>query len=148
MRKQNSTAEFEAERRKFLIDTFRRVIAGQSQVAIENAFRTTAGLPAPRFWVSEARAAAVIGKMISGEVRPGCSPEEDMFEQKSEMYREIYRRFMKIRLQQPARTICDIIFEVVNSPAPKSYISWHRVRTIIYKERRRLRNERKEPLCR
>lgn len=139
MKKINSTAEFEAFRRKFLLENFRRVLASQSQIAIANAFQTTADSPAPRFWVSEARAAAVIGKMLAGE-----DPTTEMFEAKKEMYREIFRRFAKIRGENPSMSISEIVFEVVNGAAPKSYLSWHRVRSIIYKEQKRLRKERKE----
>lgn len=137
MRKINSTAEFEAERRKFLLENFRQVIAGQSRIAAAKAFRATAEMPAPRFWVSEARAAAVIGKMMAGE---GCL--EGMNKEKREMYREIFRRFSKIRRQSPEMTIADIVFDIVNDTAPKSYISWHRVRSIIYKEKKRRREQR------
>ena len=66
MRKLNSNAEFEAHRRKFLIENFRREIARQSKIEIERTFRNVADSPAPRFWVSEPRAAAVIGKMLHG----------------------------------------------------------------------------------
>lgn len=143
MKKINATAEFEAHRRLFLLQNFRSAIAAQSLIAIKNVFQTVADAPAPRFWVSEPRAAAIVGKMLAGDdPTPGMNPE------KSDMYREIYRRFMKIRRQCPHRTIGDIIFDVVNAPAPKSYLSWYRVRSIIYKERKRLRNERKEKICR
>ena len=46
----------------------------------------------PRFWVSEQRAAGVVGKMLAGH-----DPTADMYEEKREMYREIFRRFMKLR---------------------------------------------------
>lgn len=137
MRKLNSTAEFEAQRRRFLIDNFRQVIARQSRIAVEKAFLQTAAMPAPRFWVSEARAAAVVGKMMADEAYV-----EGMVEEKREMYREIYRRFSKIRRQCPEMTISDIVFEVVNAPAPRSYISWQRVRSIINKEKRMSRIKR------
>lgn len=133
MKKLKSNAEFEAHRRKFLIENFRRVIAAQSKIAAENAFRETADSPAPRFWVSEPRAAAVIGKMLRGN-----DPTPNMYREKQEMYREIYRRFLDMRDSRPDDSIADIIFDIVNAPAPRSYISWHRVRNIIIKERRRI----------
>ena len=131
MRKPNSTAEFEAARRDFLLAQFRQVIAGQSKIAVAKAFRDTASAPAPRFWVSEARAAAVIGKMLTDE-----SYTDSMNEEKREMYREIYRRFIKIRRMCPEMTIADIVFDIVNAEAPKSYLSKDRVRSIIYKAKR------------
>lgn len=126
-------------RRNFLLSQFRRVIAGQSKITIAKAFRDTADAPAPRFWVSEARASAIMGKMLGGE---GCL--EGMNEEKKEMYRELYRRFSKIRRQSPEMSIAEIVFEVVNESAPKSYLSWHRVRSIINKEKRNRRNEKSQ----
>ncbi|MBD5358122.1 MAG: hypothetical protein HDR88_14185 [Bacteroides sp.] len=143
MKKLNATAEFEAVRRQFLLNKFRRVIATQSQIAIRNAFHATADAPAPRFWVSETRAAAIMGKMLAGN-----DPTPRMNREKKDMFQEIFRRFMKIRVSSPERSIADIVFDVVNAPAPKSYISWQRVKAIIYKELHRLRRERKEKTCR
>lgn len=131
MRKINSTAEFEAVRRRFLLENFRDVIARQSQISLKRAFRDTAERPAPRFWVSEDRAALIVSKMMADE-----SCVEGMYEEKKEMYREIYRRFCKIRRQSPARPVADIIFDIVNGEAPRSYLSWQRVKTIVYNEKR------------
>ena len=131
MKKPNSNAEFEAHRRKFLIQNFRRAIAAQSQIAVEQTFRQIADAPAPRFWVSEPRAAAVIGKMLHGE-----DPTPLMYKEKREMYREIFRRFRALRPSRPGVSIAEIIFDIVNSPAPRSYISWHRVRNIIASEKK------------
>lgn len=137
MKKINAIAEFEAHRRKFLLQNFRSAIAARSLITIRNAFQTVADAPAPRFWVSEARAATIMGKMLAGE-----DPTPDMHHEKGEMYRELFSRFLKIRLIHPERSIADIIFDVVNAPAPRSYISWQRVRAIINKEKHRLRKER------
>ncbi len=130
MKKQNCNAEFEAHRRKFLIENFRRALAEQSRISAEKTFRMVADAPAPRFWVSERRAASVIGKMLAGiDPTPGMHPE------KKEMYLEIYRRFRQLRKIYPESSIASLIFDVVNAPAPRSYITWHRVRSIIYRSR-------------
>ena len=67
MRKKNSTLEFGRERNEFLLRSFRESIAAQSKISIDNAFRQATEKPAPRFWVSEVRAANVIGKMLAGD---------------------------------------------------------------------------------
>ena len=133
MRKPNSTAEFESARREFLLTQFRQVIAGQSKISAAKAFHAAASAPAPRFWVSEPRAAAVVGKMLADE-----SCIDSMTEEKREMYREIYRRFIKIRRMCPDMTIADIVFDIVNAEAPKSYLSKDRARSIIYKAKKAL----------
>lgn len=138
MRKPNSIPEFGDQRNRFLLESFRASIAAQSRIAVNNAFKTAAGAPAPRFWVSEARAAAVVGKMLSGE-----DPTLSMYEEKREMYREIFRRFSILRGERPEASIYELVFEVVNQEAPRSYMSWHRARVLIYEQRARLRKERR-----
>lgn len=139
MKKKNSVSDFEEERRRFLLTSFRRAIALQSEIDREKAFRTAADVPAPRFWVSENRAAAVIGKFLAGE-----DPTLSMLPEKRLMYREIYSRFLRLRAERPSESIAELLFEVVNDSAPRSYMSWQTARTIVYKERRRLRRERRE----
>ncbi|MDE6095419.1 MAG: hypothetical protein K2G52_04450 [Muribaculaceae bacterium] len=132
-----STLEFERERNTFLLRAFRESIAAQSRISLNKAFKIAAEAPAPRFWVSEARAAAVIGKMLSGE-----DPTEGMHPEKREMYREMFSRFLALREENPGEPISELCFRVVNGEAPRSYMSWHRARVLIYKEKSRLRGER------
>lgn len=54
-----------------------------------------------------------------------------MTHEKREMYREIYRRFLNNRRSRPADSIADIVFDIVNAPAPRSYLSWQRTKNII-----------------
>lgn len=139
MKKKNAVSDFASERNRFLLDNFRKAIAAQSKIAVKKAFRTTADAPAPRFWVSESRAAAVIGRMLAGEdVTAGMLPE------KKEMYKELYARFLALRESRPGDSIGSLMFDAVNQPAPKTYMSWHRVQYIINLERRRRRLERRE----
>lgn len=138
MKKKNSISEFSSQRNRELVENFRRAIAAQSEIALADAFRKAVETPAPRFWVSEARAAAVIGKMVAGE-----DPLAGMYPEKRDMYLEIYARFLELRAQRPEETITALVFEVVNGEAPRAYMSWQRARIIIYNERRRIRMERR-----
>lgn len=137
MRKPKSVAEFSDQRNQFLLKNFREAIAVQSKIDLSNAFKTSTRIPAPRFWVSEQRAAGVVGKMLAGH-----DPTADMYEEKREMYREIFRRFMKLREERPEESIYQLVFEVVNNPAPRSYISEERARKLIYVERRTIKERR------
>lgn len=139
MKKKNSTAEFGKERNEFLIRAFRESIAAQSRISINNAFKQAAEVPAPRFWVSEARAAVVLGKMAAGE-----NPTESMFPEKRDMYREMFARFLELREQYPDTSVNELVFRVVNDEAPRSYLSWHRARVIIFSEMSRLKRERRK----
>lgn len=138
MKKLNSTSEFSRERNMFLLTTFREHIRQMSQITIEKAFKATSQAPAPRFWVSEERAAAVMGKMLSGaDPTPAMNPE------KREMYRELFAVFMNLKRQYPDESIASLCSMAVNSAAPASYLSWHTIRNIVSAERRRLRSERR-----
>ncbi|MDE5875600.1 MAG: hypothetical protein K2G69_07205 [Muribaculaceae bacterium] len=140
MKKKNSLSEFHQERRDFLLRNFREAIARQSEIDRNKAFHIVASAPAPRFWVSESRAAAVIGKILAGS-----DPTESMVAEKREMFMEIFRRFSRRRSLDGEATISDIIFDVVNEAAPRSYLSWQTIRSLIYEEMRirRKRLERK-----
>lgn len=137
MKKKKSTFEFERERNLFLLQAFRESIAAQSRISLNKAFKVAAASPAPRFWVSEARAAAVIGKMLAGE-----DPTAGMQPEKRDMYRELFGRFVRLRESFPDESISELCFRLVNDEAPRSYMSWHRARILIYKEKKRLRVER------
>lgn len=127
MRKKNSIPEFSTQRSKSLLQNFRASLAVQSQISLIKAFKMAAECPAPRFWVSEARATQIISSLLKGDILL-----EDMYPEKSKMYGEILRRVQEIRTRHPEMPLGDIVFEVVNSPAPSSYLSWHRAAKIIY----------------
>lgn len=126
MRKKNSIAEFSSERSELLLKNFRISLAQQSQISIAKAFHFAANSPAPRFWVSEIRALKIIRRLLKGEdALEGMNPE------KREMYLEIFRRVKDYKQKYPEMPLGDIVFEVVNSPAPKSYLSISRTARIV-----------------
>lgn len=136
MRKPNAISDFALQRGEVLLANFREAIASESKISVEKAFRRTAEAPAPRFWVSEHRAAAVIGHILAGD-----DPLTGMYEEKREMYREIYERFLELRALRPHETIYALVSEVVNSPAPRSYLSPQRAKSIIQSEKRKRKLE-------
>ena len=118
MKKKNSRCEFASERSEALLRNFRESIARQSRISIRRAFSDAVEAPAPRFWVSEARTMRVITMMLKGmDILDSMRPE------KRRMYEEIYRRVMKQKEEHPDMPLGDIVFDVVNSPAPRSYMS-------------------------
>ena len=131
MRKKNSNAEFASERSELLLRNFRESIRRQSIISAKRAFCEAADMPAPRFWVTEARATRIIRGMIRGE-----DPTDGMNIEKKAMYQEIFNRVMKMKKENPEMAIGDIVFTVVNNPAPHSYLSWQRARGIISKAKR------------
>lgn len=138
MRKKNSVSEFTSERNLHLLESFRKSIASQSKISLANAFHHASMQPAPRFWVSERRAATVVGGMLAGK-----TPTISMNKDKREMYEEIFAQFLELRELRPCDSIYSLVFDIVNRPAPRAYISDERVRSIIYQELRRRRLERR-----
>ncbi len=146
MKKSKSVSDFTSERNATLVQHFRKQLAQQSRIDLDKAFKGAAEQPAPRFWVSELRAAVVIATLLKAEKRGGEEGAErilaEMYEEKREMYREIYRRVKQLKELRPDAPVCELAEEVVNTPAPRSYISWHRAKRVIYAEKRRSRLER------
>lgn len=130
MKKKNSVSEFTSERNAILVEHFRRQLATQSKIDLQRVFKGVVDQPAPRFWVSETRAAVIISKLLKGE-----DPLADMYQQKREMYLELFSRVKELLNVLPDASITDLVFEAVNQPAPKSYMSWQRARDVINKER-------------
>ena len=128
MKKKNSKCEFASERSELLLRNFRESIARQSVISAARAFKEAVDSPAPRFWVSEVRATRIISLMLKGDdVLAG------MHTKKREMFMEIYQRVQKIRTVHPEMPLGDIVFEVVNNPAPSSYLTIASAHKIIYR---------------
>lgn len=130
MRKKNSICEFRDQRSRLLLENFRMSIARQSHISFLKAFKEAAEAPAPRFWVSEARATRIIAMMLKGS-----DPLDGMRSAKRQMYLEIFRRVKEMMAERPGQPLGDIVFEVVNSEAPESYIDWQWAQRLILKEK-------------
>lgn len=125
-----SKCEFSDQRSLLLLKNFRESIARQSVISAKRAFQEAADAPAPRFWVSEARATRIIAMLLKGE-----DPTEGMIPSKREMYMEILNRVKILKEKNPSTPLGDIVFTVVNSPAPQSYMAWQYAKKIINKAR-------------
>lgn len=131
MRKKNSIAEFASQRSECLLRNFRESLARQSRISINRAFRDAIEAPAPRFWVTEARATLIITQLLKG-----IDMTEGMQSQKRRMYLEILKRVKERRILEPDTPVGDIVFEIVNSEAPSSYLTIDRAYRIIKKARK------------
>ena len=131
MKKKNCRCEFASERSESLLKNFRASLAVQSQISAQKAFREAVDAPAPRFWVSEARAMRIVSMMMKGiDILDSMHPE------KQRMYKEIFRRVMRIKENSPEIPLGDIVFQVINDPAPCSYITWQYASKIIYRKKK------------
>lgn len=131
MRKKNSRCDFSSQRSMALLNNFRAYLAEQSFISAQKAFNYAANAPAPRFWVSEARATLIISALLKGK-----DLTEGMYPEKRKMYLEILRRVKEMQAENPSMPIGDIVFEVVNSPAPSSYLTWDRAKRYINKAKK------------
>ena len=126
MKKVNAISEFSSQRSELLLKNFRESLARQSVIDRMKAFHEASEAPAPRFWVSDTRAAIIISRMMKGDdVLSGMQPG------KRKMYLEIYKRVKELRAERPKAPLGDLVFEVVNSPAPCSYLAANTVRNIL-----------------
>ena len=94
-----------------------------------------ATLPAGRFYISEERAARLLShRRRTGSWPRGIKPHRCL------MLEEIWRRVELARRRNPEKSLSDIVFEVVNSPAPSLYITAGSMRAIMSTYRNSLKN--------
>lgn len=104
--------------------------------------RRVADSPAPRIFVSEERAAVVIGRMLKGQ------PVRLMGEVKREMYALLLSRVRRLLDGGEATTIAAAIRTALAQPAPKFYLTPGSVKVILYRLRRRAWYDRRTRLLR
>lgn len=121
--------DFTSIRDKELMLAFRRVINEVDYIEMDYVFDKVVNTPCSRFWVSEERATAVISNMLRGN--PILSTMRDT---KKEMFTEIYNRVLLLKKEQKEDLpLFDIVFSVVNSPAPKFYMMPRYAMNIVYR---------------
>ena len=120
--------EFTDDRNDELMKAFRDTIVSHSFIDIAVVSEEVVNRPCSRFWVSEERAMVVVAALMKG--KPVL---DDMRPTKREMFEEIYRRFLELRKQRPRASMFELVFAVVNSPAPKFYMTPRSAMETIYK---------------
>lgn len=108
---------FTQERNAALLRAYRKHIGSVSVIRLNEIGEKIVNSPAPRFWVSDERAAIVISNIMRG--RPVL---DSMRPTKREMFEEIYRRVLALKKMHPDWRLCELVYEVVNTPAPKFYM--------------------------
>lgn len=117
MKSFGSVLSFTSERNEALLKAYREQIAAVKFVRLNEISEKIVNSSAPRFWVSEERAAAVVSAIMRG--KPVL---ETMRPTKREMFEEIHRRVVALKELHPDWHLCQLVFKVVNSPAPKFYM--------------------------
>lgn len=105
---------------------FRRLIHEADYINLPEIFRKMARTPVPRFYVSESRAFMVINERH----RSGRWSVKGT--QRLAMYEEIYRRALALLSRGEFDNLYDCVFEAVNTPAPRLYLTPRSCRTLLY----------------
>lgn len=122
-----SRCEFASERSELLLRNFRESLTIQSRISLKRAFHDAVNAPAPRFWVSEIRALRIVKAILNGDLEI----LDSMRAEKQRMYLEIARRVKDMKASNPEMNLGDIVFTVVNSPAPSFYMTADYARKLI-----------------
>lgn len=131
--------EYQEQRDRDLLRAFREQLAQKDAKNIWDALERAVNSPASRFWVSEYRAASVIAAMMRG------ADISRMTKMKQEMFTEIYSRVKVLMQKRPKDNLLDIVCSVVNSPAPKFYLTRGSANVIIHKAKKRWKKQRQQP---
>lgn len=138
MRTQN---EYHEERDRDLWHTYQQVCEQQQHSTDMEAVRRSVQHEAPRFYVSDERAARVLSWIAGGDARM-----ERMVPKRREMFYEIYRRTMALRAQEPDCALVELVRRVVCGRAPEYYLTPQSGYMILRQMRRRRRIERMRQL--
>lgn len=117
MKSFGSILAFTRERNDTLLRAFREQIKVSSHVRLREIVEKIVNSPSPRFWVSEERAAIVVSAIMRG--KPVL---DSMRPTKREMFIEIHKRVCALKKRYPDWTLGQLVFKVVNSPAPRFYM--------------------------
>lgn len=125
-----SKCDFNSQRDQDLLRAFRNELAICDSIHMEKIAKRIAISPSCRFWVSEERALNVVNSIRQGKTLDSMRPT------KRRMFTEIYKRFMSLLESNPDASPTDLIYKVVNSPAPEFYMTWKSIVVILHRARK------------
>lgn len=142
MRNCGSTFEYAKERDNDIMRAYLQQVRDCDTIQLGNIFKRVVEMPSKRFWVSAERASIVVARMMRGDDLSEMRPT------RREMFREIYRRVMKLHEENPSVSIFELTLRVVQEPAPKFYLTTGSAKVIIYRAKKRWHKERRKELQR
>lgn len=128
MKHHGNVSHFAAVRNRELYKAYRHALANTTYIDLRKVCRKVADTPCFRFWVSEERAFCIISEIYKGRY-----VLDNMKPLKREMYIEIFKRVDALRRDNPNVPLYDLVFSVVNSPAPKFYMTPESIIVIIWR---------------
>jgi len=113
----------------FAAECFRQSV----DISVPDQMEFAVAYPAPRFWISESRAIEVISRM-----ERGLPLKSERFPERNNLYRVIFAKYVEFRKLRPTDSLEKIVFDVVNSPAPRSFIDPNSAKVILVKHRKKI----------
>lgn len=129
-----SCVDYADQRDAFLKYVYRKMIAKCRYIRVKEIMALIVKEPAPRYWISEQRATSIVKQYIKG-IKP---PENHSPKLHKRLYDSLYQRYLQERAKRPDDTIYMIMFDVVNSPAPESFITPQSAEILLSRYRKRL----------
>jgi hypothetical protein len=140
MKPRGAKFEYEQERNNDLMQAYHQLVEEADFICLPAIYKEVVNKPASRFYVSEERAAIVVGAMMRGV------SIDNMVPNKREMFQEIFQRAMVIRKEHPDMPILEVVFQVVRQPAPKFYLTPGSAKAIIFRAKQQWYETRKKRL--
>lgn len=122
--------EYAEERDNDLMRAYIEQIDSCGEIFLPSIFKRVVKMPSKRFWVSCERASIVIAEMVRGNKLTSMRPT------KRAMFEEIYRRVMNLKRMHPEKTISQLVFDVIQEPAPQFYLTPGSAKVIVCKIRK------------
>lgn len=130
MKKKGTISQLKHERDEDLMRAYTQELSGHPHILLPDVLRAVVSSQSKRFWVTSERASIVIYNIMKGDKL------ENMRPLKRKMFREIYRRVMKLKKNYPQLSISILTEQVVAEPAPEFYITWQSAKTILSRIRK------------
>ena len=133
MKKKGTISQLKHERDDDLMRAYLQELSGRPHILLPDVLQAVVTSPSKRFWVTSERASIVVYNMMKGDRL------EHMRPLKRKMFREIYRRVMKLKKNYPQLSISILTEQAVSQPAPEFYITWQSAKVIISRIRKHRR---------
>lgn len=140
MKHKGSVCDYKNERNEDLFRAYRQLLETERVINPKTFFKKLVRMPSKRFWVSEERASVVLSVMLQ-EKQP-----QAIIRNRKEMFREIYKRAIRLMKKEPELSISEVARRVVNQQAPKFYLSPKSAKYIIFYEKKKWYEQRKKQL--
>lgn len=142
MKNSGSISEYSEDRNRDLLKAYRTLLAESEYISMPEIYQKVVNIPAPRFYVSETRAAVAITKIIKGDKLLYMRPT------KREMFFEIYRRYLIEKKKYPHLSLPNVLSIITEQSAPKFYLTAGSAKIYIQKAKKKWFEERRKKLYR